>query len=442
MWLNVVNTYFFLCHRSQLYYNIIGRKADIVKLDERLFSHNDTDFKLNGAHKTTQCINCHAKNTKHRETDKECHSCHKKNPHKDKFDKQCTQCHTEISWSEINFDHKKTKFTLTGKHKKITCEACHINQNYKKTPKTCSACHTVDDVHAGRNGQKCSKCHNTTSWKKSLFDHDKKTKFKLMGRHKKITCNACHIKNPYKIKIKKTCTSCHKEDDEHNNRYGNKCQTCHDASKWKNIHFSHDRDTDYKLTGRHKQAKCTACHKADLYNNKTPTQCISCHKLDDVHKGKTDKKCNQCHNTDSWNSKILFDHDLSEFPLIGLHAITACDDCHATKSYKNTSKKCNLCHADEDVHKKRLGNKCEQCHTPNDWRLWQFNHDKDTDFKLNGAHNNIHCYECHKDPLDQIEKNQSCAVCHTYDDPHNNQFGQMCGQCHDSKLFSHIKISY
>ena len=268
----------------------IGRKADIVKLDERLFPHNDTDFKLNGAHKTTQCINCHAKNTKHRETDKECHSCHKKNPHKDKFDKQCTQCHTEISWSEINFDHKKTKFTLTGKHKKITCEACHINQNYKKTPKTCSACHTVDDVHAGRNGQKCSKCHNTTSWKKSLFDHDKITKFKLMGRHKKITCNACHIKNPYKIKIKKTCTSCHKEDDEHNNRYGNKCQTCHDASKWKNIHFSHDRDTDYKLTGRHKQAKCTACHKADLYNNKTPTQCISCHKLDDVHKGKTDKK--------------------------------------------------------------------------------------------------------------------------------------------------------
>jgi len=420
----------------------VGRGADIVKLDERIFPHNYTDFKLKGAHKKIRCNSCHKKDKKHREAPKQCYTCHKKNPHKEKLGKECSKCHNEQSWLDISFDHKKTKFKLTGGHKKISCNSCHINNKYKDTPKTCVSCHSVDDVHGGKNGNQCSKCHGTDSWKKSLFDHDRKTKFKLKGRHKKITCNACHVKNPYKVKIKKTCVSCHKEDDEHYGKYGDKCQNCHGVSKWKDIHFLHDKDTKYKLTGRHKKAKCVACHKGYMYKDKTSTQCLSCHKLDDAHKGQINKNCSQCHNTKDWHSKVIFEHDLSGFPLSGLHAITACDDCHATKSYKDAPKKCHKCHVKEDVHKGRLGNKCEDCHTPNDWRLWRFDHDKDTGFKLNGAHKDIHCYECHKDKLDQIESDQSCAVCHADDDPHNNQFGQMCGQCHDSKSFSHIKMKY
>lgn len=418
-----------------------GRLEDIVKLDKKTFPHQFTDFKLKGAHQKIQCQSCHKKEKKYREAPAQCYTCHKDNPHKERLGKECTKCHSQNNWAELSFDHDKTKFKLTGKHKNTSCNSCHINNKYKNTPKECISCHKVDDVHRGDNGNKCAKCHNTQSWKKFKFDHNKKTKFKLEGRHKLVECNACHIKNPFKVKIKKTCISCHKKDDEHNGRYGDKCQSCHGVDKWKKINFSHDRDTKFKLTGQHKKASCVSCHKGHLYKTKTPKKCISCHKLDDVHKGQTKEDCAHCHNTSDWSSKIKFEHDLSGFPLIGLHAITACDDCHLSKNYKKAPKQCNSCHKKDDVHKQKLGNKCAICHTPNNWEVWQFNHDKDTQFKLDGSHKDVHCYSCHNHPAPNgIELEQACGDCHLEDDVHDNQFGQMCGQCHGTESFKQIKM--
>jgi len=418
----------------------VGRHADIIKLDQRMFPHDMTDFPLQGAHKTVQCLRCHESGKKYREAPNQCYVCHEKNPHEGKLGKNCSQCHSQVNWAVMDFDHDKTKFKLIGKHRETACDSCHINNKYKDTPVDCFSCHSVDDVHRGKNGQACEKCHNTIGWKKLKFDHDKQTEFALLGRHKQVDCVSCHPKDPYKFKIEKTCISCHKPDDAHRGQYGEQCQKCHNTEKWKQIVFNHNRDTKYALTGSHEKAVCTGCHKGSL-KEKVDTRCVSCHKFDDVHKNGMGDKCESCHTTRGWKAGVAFDHDLGKFPLIGLHAMTSCNDCHVTKQYKDTAKLCNDCHADDDVHKLRLGPACEKCHTPNGWRQWKFDHNKNTRFKLDGAHKKINCYACHKSPAEKgIKLGQSCGYCHRSDDPHNNQFGQTCEQCHDTESFNNVRM--
>ncbi|TNF35661.1 MAG: cytochrome C [Gammaproteobacteria bacterium] len=417
-----------------------GRDADIVKLDDRLFPHHMTDFSLEGAHKTVNCNRCHQPDKKHREAQGECYLCHKDNPHDGKLGNRCSQCHSQVSWNVMDFDHDKTKFKLTGRHQDTACNSCHINNQYKDTPKTCFSCHSVDDVHHGKNGRECAKCHNTNGWKKLSFNHDKDTKFKLLGRHKSVSCASCHPKDPYKFKIEDSCVSCHKADDRHRGQYGKDCQSCHGFDRWDRIVFNHDRDTRYRLQGKHKEAKCVACHKANI-KDKVSTKCLDCHKFDDAHGGKINQKCDTCHSAESWHTSIVFDHDLSGFPLIGLHTIAACDDCHLTRHYKDTSRACNACHNKDDVHKLRLGPQCGDCHNPNAWGVWRFDHDRETRFRLDGAHKKIHCYDCHQEPAKNgIKLGQSCGYCHGRDDPHNNQFGQMCEQCHDTRSFRNVNM--
>ena len=420
-----------------------GRTTDIVKLDSKTFQHQYTDFKLKHSHTKVQCSDCHLKNKKYREASQQCYSCHKKNDiHKKKLGKKCENCHNEKNWSSISFDHSKTDFSLTGKHKKITCNSCHINNKYSKTPKKCNTCHQIDDVHRGKNGKQCNKCHNTRGWKSLKFDHDKDTDFKLTGRHKKQTCKSCHAKNPYKVKIKSTCISCHLSDDKHNDLFGSKCDDCHRTKSWDSIKFNHKRDTKYALKGKHKKINCISCHLKKVDDDKLSKKCKSCHAFDDVHKNKGKTDCKQCHSTGNWYDNIKFDHDLTNFPLLGLHAVTACNDCHIDHQYQKTQSSCISCHIKNDTHKKKLGLECQLCHSPNDWKVWQFNHDNQTNFKIDGAHKKMHCHRCHQQPAsDGIETGQTCGSCHADDDVHLNQFGQRCEQCHTTKDFHNIDFS-
>ena len=69
--------------------------------------------------------------------------------------------------------------------------------------------------------EKCQTCHRATGWNKVNFNHNKKTKFKLAGAHKKALCQSCHINQKY-TKTPKKCISCHKIDDVHRGKNGNK----------------------------------------------------------------------------------------------------------------------------------------------------------------------------------------------------------------------------
>lgn len=430
-----------------------GRKADIVKLESTTFNHNKTDFILRGRHKVIECNACHKKKKKYRDAKFQCQSCHlKESPHKKTLTKKknlfnkCAGCHRATGWNKIVFNHnKETKYKLTGAHEMALCQSCHINERYNKTPKQCVSCHKLDDVHQGRNGEKCNKCHTTKKWGKISFNHTRDTTFPLKAKHKKTPCKSCHAKTPYKKKKskKKTparkCISCHSYDDTHNGLFGEKCNKCHIDKSWNKSKFNHDRDTKFYLKGQHKKTKCNSCHK--VKNKELKSTCISCHKSDDVHKGNLGTKCNSCHTASSWKKRVKFEHDLTPFPLMGMHGAVACEECHVGSGYKNIKKSCVSCHKNEDFHKGKLGNNCDRCHTPNDWGVWLFNHNKQSKFKLTGGHKKIHCHSCHSKPIDKVRQiPRACQNCHSNDDPHNGQFGAQCNDCHNTKDFSQIEM--
>ena len=417
-----------------------GRKADIIKMDKLTFDHQFTDFKLRGQHSKTACASCHKPKKKYREAPNDCNSCHgKESPHQakmmGKYTKKCESCHLDTGWREIEYDHEKTKFPLVGKHKKVTCISCHISDRYIDTPKTCIACHQADDVHAKANGTKCQDCNSPRGWKKLSFDHDIDTDFPLRARHAKLSCQSCHKDDPFRKKIKSSCISCHRHEDKHKGNFGEKCESCHSEKTWAKQKFDHDK-TDFKLRGKHVQVDCTSCHKTHIYKTKLKTDCYSCHKIDDVHKGEQGKECNKCHDEKGWRKGVKFEHDITRFPLIGLHATVPCEECHLSNNYKDASIECNSCHKSDDTHKGKLGVNCQLCHSPNSWNIWRFDHNKQSKFKIDGAHTKVHCHSCHATAVDKIEsKPRACIACHRSDDEHNGQFGPHCGRCHTTKSF-------
>jgi hypothetical protein len=420
-----------------------GRNAVIVLMNPSTFNHKQTDFPLLDKHLKTQCSACHEDGKRYSDTPVACYDCHKESDiHKGKQGKKCDKCHSAKSWKDSSFDHEKTDFPLRGAHKTTACDACHINRKYKDTPGTCISCHRIQDVHQGRYNDKCESCHTSKKWDDIKFDHDKDTKYKLTGKHRKTTCDACHTNgNIYKQKLKTDCFSCHRNDDSHKGKNGNKCESCHVTTLWTRARFDHDKKTDFPLRGKHADLECIACHKGDLEKDKLKSECYTCHRKDDVHKGKQGEKCNDCHNEKGWRDGVLFDHDLSRFPLIGIHAATPCEECHLSTAYGDTSLECNYCHSTDDVHKTQLGTNCELCHNPNSWKNWIFDHDKSTSFKLDGAHKKLGCYDCHTSKSSgPLKSSKDCIYCHRSRDRHDGQFGRDCGRCHGNKDFKDIKI--
>jgi len=417
-----------------------------VKWREIIFDHNrDTDYPLRGKHETTKCDDCHKGDLYKDKLQTECIACHKKDDvHKGKLGAKCEECHNERGWKFIKFDHDKTDFPLRGKHVNVECKACHKNEIYKDTPKDCWSCHKKDDKHKDRYGHKCEDCHVEKSWKTITFDHNRDTKYMLLGKHVTTKCDDCHTGHLYNDKLRSECIACHKKDDKHKGTLGEKCETCHSEADWKKSLFDHDK-TDFPLLGKHRDTKCEECHKPvgkNINYKDAPKDCYSCHKKDDKHEGQEGKRCEQCHNEKAWKPAPKFDHDLSRFPLLGKHAKVECKECHKSLRYKDAKLECLACHEKDDTktHKKRLGPVCGDCHNPRDWKQWDFDHDKRTHFVIDGAHKKLDCYACHSRPTDKRPTlSMSCVSCHSKDDIHEGSYGRQCEQCHVTSSFKTIR---
>lgn len=430
-----------------------GRNVSIVLLDKQTFDHRLTDFELRGRHRDAACSDCHESGKKYHQAPGQCVDCHKKaDPHDGRLGKECGSCHGEESWQNFRFDHSQTRFKLAGKHKGVECRNCHPQERYRGLPRNCFACHKQDDKHKGKYGEKCQDCHSVTGWGKQEFDHDKETDFPLKDLHKKVTCQQCHQndmspvmrakrKDKENKKNKDTCNSCHRLQDEHKGQYGEKCESCHSEKGWKKLKFSHDK-TDFQLKGKHKDVACGDCHTGkNIYRENLETSCFACHRHDDAHRGKQGKTCHECHNEKGWQDQVKFDHGLTKFPLLGAHATLACEECHSSAVFKETGSQCQSCHKKDDVHERSLGKRCEQCHYVGDWKAWEFDHDKQTEFKLDGEHEGIACSGCHNKPEgDEVDISSDCQSCHLKDDVHNGEFGRHCQRCHTTKSFRKVRM--
>ncbi len=135
----------------------------------RSFDHNQTKFKLEGAHQSATCIGCHrpvtaavnARNAPKPTVDfavtpTQCYECHD-DIHGGQFmtpgkEKDCSSCHSISKWGSAEFDHSKTSYPLEGAHTQVRCAQCHtenkeingrVTRVYSGTPTDCAACHST-----------------------------------------------------------------------------------------------------------------------------------------------------------------------------------------------------------------------------------------------------------------------------------------------------------
>jgi hypothetical protein len=421
----------FACHSEHR-----GRNADIVNLSRAGFDHGLTDFPLRDAHSMVSCESCHHEGTAYRKAPTACIGCHRANDaHHGALGADCKACHTESAWQDVAFDHDKTQFPLRDKHMDVPCAACHAGERYKGIPRQCASCHAPDDVHRGSRGNQCADCHTTAGWKTQKFDHARETGYALLGRHARLGCGDCHRSGNLKDPLPKDCIGCHRSDDRHAGRFGTDCGSCHGNETFRIERYDHAARHKFALVGAHAALDCHVCHTATASEQKLGTQCASCHLVDDVHGGALGRACETCHNSTRWAEDVRFDHDLTAFPLVGLHVVVTCAQCHDSQRFKDAPKTCNACHAKNDVHKGTLGTDCAACHSPNGWNLWDFDHGAKTHFPLTGAHKPLRCSDCHVKPAGQVKLSTDCGACHQGDDVHAGQFGRNCERCHTTITF-------
>ncbi|HVO90717.1 MAG TPA: cytochrome C [Casimicrobiaceae bacterium] len=427
-------------HRGQLGADCTSCHSDSAWKPAR-FDHARTRFALTGKHADATCKSCHV-DQQFKGTPLACASCHRKDDrHHGRLGDRCDACHVDRGWREVTFSHDRdTRYPLRGQHRSVKCDGCHSGPPASvKAPTVCVECHRKDDKHNTTLGADCASCHVERGWRETRIDHDA-TAFPLRDKHRDVECKECHRDASSFKGIGTACIACHRKDDTHKERFGERCASCHVDRGWREVTFAHDRDTRYALTGRHASVKCVSCHTGFVYRDKLATTCVSCHRADDKHKGELGERCEQCHDTPDWK-KTRFDHSRSRFPLLGRHAVAACKDCHTTPAYRDAQRECIACHARDDKHKGTLGRDCAECHNARSWTLWDFEHNRRTRFLIDGAHERATCASCHKalasDKTPRIA--MACESCHHADDVHERRFGTACERCHTTRNFRDVR---
>lgn len=273
------------------------------------FDHDRmTGFPLKGAHKAAVCAACHVQPPKVAKPPVTCFGCHARDDaHKGANGMDCGKCHTVSAWKAVNFNHNTmTGFPLLGAHAAAKCEACHGATGAKsKLAVQCGACHAKDDVHAGKLGQDCARCHNSTAWSGQVrFDHDL-TRFPLLGKHTPLACASCHADKSFAARGT-ACQDCH-IDKHHAGTLGTpaQCRNCHNAMDWRTWSFDHDKATRFVLTGKHQGLICSACHARAGDPAKTGSKCVDCHRRNDPHRGGFGEDCERCHVTSGFRDILM-----------------------------------------------------------------------------------------------------------------------------------------
>ena len=233
------------------------------------------------------------------------------------------------------------------------------------------------------------------------------------------------------------CSNCH--EDYHKNQFKTNnhnpdCSDCHTVENFTHTTYTIERHNllEFQLKGSHLATPCAFCHKKEetwVFKN-MEKRCVDCH--ENIHKNSISDKylregtCLNCHSELAWN-QVEFDHQTTNYPLIGKHKEASCKNCHFREKneiiqqvFAGLTKNCSACHVDihHNQFEKNKQTNCEDCHTNNDWKPEKFNHDQSR-FKLDGKHVNVDCAKCHKvnaglgNYIQYKFKDVSCKSCHS-----------------------------
>lgn len=426
-----------VCHREHF-----GRDFALVRLDTATFDHGRTGWPLEGKHASSPCRDCH-----------------------------------------------KAELVVAADVRAMTTKHGTLDRTFLGLSTGCQTCHEADSPHAGQfRGRSCGECHSPRGWKDtSAFDHHA-TGFELAGAHAKVDCARCHTATarpgkPALVRYDGTsreCATCHARVSPHGSQFdGLSCGRCHDSAAWKGAErFDHDR-ARFHLTGMHRKVPCAQCHASSggsgskgtvRYRGLSFASCKGCH--EDPHAGAMAKACSTCHTTAGWMTldrshlESTFDHATTGFSLDGKHGAVPCAACHDPRTVRSsktvhiafepgttahtfprpTSTACAACHVDahQGVFTDRTdAGDCAACHRQAGWTPVTFDlerHNRETRFRLQGAHMAVPCASCHQKDGSGLPKLRlgefSCRSCHAQSDPHGDQFaGRACSECHTVTSF-------
>jgi hypothetical protein len=393
------------------------------------------------------------------------------------------------------------------------CTLCHQLRQPGISPALCLKCHglVADRLTAGRgfhaslSEEDCATCHKEhlgvdfalVRLDTLAFGHDA-TGYVLDGGHVEAGCRDCHTAaqvgdpevvaymeehealNRTYLGLTTACGDCHAEETPHREQFSPRpCVDCHDTAGWEDARGFDHREARYPLTGAHRTVACASCHESELASQNAPFvryvplasgACTDCHQ--DPHDGVMPGRCRSCHATTGWEevdrSRVedRFDHEATDFSLVGQHAEASCTSCHdagahegdanlhlsfesgtAARAFpKPIADSCLACHRDlhDGEFQDRLGGSdCQSCHgqsawTPADYGLDR--HDSETSFLLEGAHQVVPCESCHitlgEGPPEFRLGEPTCAACHYETQPHEQQFDDRgCEACHTVASF-------
>jgi hypothetical protein len=459
-----------------------GRPFRLVRWEggsRERFDHLKAGFRLEGAHARLGCDDCHkpalisatVRNDQSLSVQRSylglgttCTACHV-DEHRGRTTGPCTDCHDQTQWKPApRFDHSRTRFALTGKHRDVRCDQCHEVRHEAATgpggevdtmfvdfrtsrPATggCTGCHTSPHRDATRFGR-CEGCHTVDGWfvlpdsLRSNFDHQR-TGFALNGAHADTRCESCHLSStsgslPPRVQLVRAnflrplsrqpmafrrCDDCHA--GVHQGEIGaarGDCVVCHNETKFTPAMFTraaHD-STGFALVGAHVTARCTACHtplagapagSGRLKFQFADTKCGSCHT--DVHRGELKEprgECSDCHDQVKFAPTRFTQamHERTSYPLTGAHAAVPCNACHtaapgaAAGHVKFRFADTGCASCHRDPHNGAFRDRA--CASCHTTEAWtRIGFDHSaTRYPLVGAHLNIRCSACHKRPAD------------------------------------------
>ena len=267
------------CHREH-----VGRSFDLIHWPggpER-FDHSETGYPLVGAHRRQSCRTCHEakyvdlyalRDAKVQDPARtflglpgDCAGCHA-DEHRGQLGAECESCHGFESFEDVTkFDHSRTDFELTGRHRNVECVECHPRESgYARyaglAASACKTCHA--DTHDGAFRQGCESCHTAAGWKavrlSRSFDHSA-TEFALAGKHAEVACGECHAEARFGDPVAHArCLDCHQ--DPHGAQFEKRsdagdCGACHDETGFKPTHVHERRSPTERLSPGRQAPQC------------------------------------------------------------------------------------------------------------------------------------------------------------------------------------------
>jgi len=394
-----------------------GLDYKMIRWQPQSFDHDSTGYALVDKHADLECVRCHKDERTYLGLQSDCLSCHA-DEHREQLSTDCVSCHDLAGWKPVPaFAHERSRYSLTGRHQAVTCEACHALETdsagnaYRRFRPllfaACDDCHA--DLHRGQFAPRvCTDCHSVDGFRPANIDHQR-SRYPLQGRHLQVKCGSCHPGTKgtdgvglvtYRPLPFARCAACHV--DPHAGQFDEDCAHCHRVDGWKTTPVDHGQ-TRYPLRGKHQAVACVACHGPDRearYRGLAFAACADCHA--DAHAGQFAVDCAVCHAVDGWKPSA-FDHARARFALTGKHIGIACDRCHPLeKSVDGPLQRrwrgvafaaCADCHA--DVHAGQFDSDCTACHAVGGWKPSTFDHAR-ARYQLDGAHLKVTCVACHQ----------------------------------------------